>query len=357
MINVTKTHLPPLEEYTTYLEGIWKRNWVTNYGPLVQELEEKLKTYFGVQYILFVSNGTLALQLAIKAAGLTGEIITTPFSYVATTASIAWENCTPVFADIDDSTLCIDPNRVIEKITDKTTAIIATHVYGNPCNIEALEKIGKHYNLKIIYDAAHSFGVTYKDKSLLQYGDISTISFHATKLFHTIEGGAITTNDPKLAHRISQMSNFGHTGPTTFDELGINAKNSEFHAAMGLCMLPRIESLILQRKHIAGMYDKLLHWGKISKPVLSTGTNYNYAYYPVIFENESVLLQVIDALNRQEIYPRRYFYPSLSQLPYVSRQSVPVAERISPRVLCLPFYPELPEKDISAISRIINNNC
>ncbi|KIC92332.1 DegT/DnrJ/EryC1/StrS aminotransferase family protein [Flavihumibacter sp. ZG627] len=357
LINVTRTHLPPLEEYVARLEEIWSRNWVTNYGPVVQELEEKLKQYFGVKHLFYVGNGTIALQIAIKAAGLKDEIITTPFSYVATTSAIVWENCIPVYADIEANSLCIDPAKLRSKISARTSAILATHVYGNPCDTHAIEKVAKEHNLKVIYDAAHSYGVEYEGKSLLQYGDISTISFHATKLFHTIEGGAIITNDDALAEKISLMMNFGHSAPTQFDELGINGKNSEIHAAIGLCMMDRIPMLIEKRKLIFAIYDSIINWEQLRKPVIRENTLYNYSYYPVIFKDEQSLLKVQEALGAENIFPRRYFYPSLTKLPYVTEQQAPVAEDIANRVLCLPLYPELDRENISRICRIINNNC
>src|SRR5688572_25479009 len=236
MINVTKSFLPPIEEYVKYLEGIWERCHLTNHGPLVNELEEKLKTYLGVKNFFYLNNGTIAIQLAIKALDITGEVITTPFSYVATCSSIVWENAKPVFVDIDPGNFTIDATKIEAAITPRTSAILATHVYGIPCNVEEIDRIAKKHKLKVVYDAAHAFGVEYKGASLLNYGHISTLSFHATKLFHTVEGGGITTNDDELAHRIAYMRNFGHKGQEEFWGLGINGKSSEFHAAMGLCM-------------------------------------------------------------------------------------------------------------------------
>ncbi len=349
-INVTKTYLPPLEEYTAYLQGIWERGHLTNHGPLLQDLEEKLKTYLGVKHLFVVNNGTIALQIAIKALELKNEIITTPFSYVATTSSIAWENCTPVFADIDPKTLCINPDELKKKITPLTTAILATHVYGIPCNVEAVKEIAEQNNLKVIYDAAHAFGVNYKGASVLTYGDISTLSFHATKLFHTIEGGAIITNDDELAHKISYMRNFGHNGPEAFFGVGINGKTSEFNAAMGLCILPKVPELIEARKRISELYDELLKNTSLEKPQLPEKTEYNYAYYPVLFKSEEQLLEARKKLNDNLIFPRRYFYPSLNTLNYVGKQEVPVSENSSKRVLCLPIYFDLAEDDARRIA-------
>jgi dTDP-4-amino-4,6-dideoxygalactose transaminase len=237
MIPVTKPFSPPIAEYTKLLEGVWERHWFTNNGPLVNELELQLKTYLNLPHLLFLNNGTIALQIAIKALELKGDIITTPFSYVATTSSIVWEGCNPVFVDIDPQTLNIDPTKIEAAIKPNTTAILATHVYGNPCDIDAIQKIADKYKLKVIYDAAHCFGTLYKGKSVFAYGDISTTSFHSTKLFHTVEGGAVFTMNPDLLKKLSYLRNFGHEGPEHFAEVGINGKNSEFHAAMGLCNL------------------------------------------------------------------------------------------------------------------------
>ena len=357
MIPVTKSFLPPVEKYSRYLTGIWKSAHLTNNGPLLMELEEKLKKYCEAKHFIFLNNGTSALQLAIKGWELKGEIITTPFSYIATTSSIVWENCQPVFADIDSSTLNINPAKIEKLITKKTSAILATHVYGIPCNVEALEKIAKKHKLKVIYDSAHAFGVKYKDKPLVNYGDASTLSFHATKLFHTVEGGALITNDENAAHRFSYLRNFGHKGQEDFWGLGINAKNSEFHAAMGLCVLPHVADIIKKRKELSTLYDKLL-LGKettIRRPVVPANTEYNYAYYPVIFESEKILLSVRDSLNADFIYPRRYFYPSLSTVNYVKKQPVPVSEDISSRVLCLPLYYELETEQVKRICKIIRH--
>jgi len=352
-INVTKTYLPPLEEYTAYLQGIWERRHLTNNGPLLQELEEKLKIYLGVKHLFMVNNGTIALQIAIKALGLKNEIITTPFSYVATTSAIAWENCKPVFADIDSKTLCISPEEIKNKITANTSGIIATHVYGNPCNTEAIASIAREKNLKVIYDAAHAFGVRYKGTSILNYGDISTLSFHATKLFHTIEGGAIITNDDELAYKIAYMRNFGHNGPEAFDGVGINGKISEFNAAMGLCVLPKVPELIFTRKKLSQLYGQLLVGSGLESPVLTENTEYNFSYYPVLFKSEDDLLVVVEKLNKAGIFPRRYFYPSLNKLNYTGNQQSPVSEDISQRVLCLPLFHDLHEMDVERIASII----
>lgn len=353
MIPVTKPFLPPLEEYESYIQGIWQRNWLTNNGPLVNELELKLKEYLDLNHLLFVSNGTIAIQIAIKALGLKGEIITTPFSYVATTSSIAWEGCTPVFVDIDPNTLNIDANLIEAAITPNTSAILATHVYGNPCDIDAIQAIADKHRLKVIYDAAHCFGTKYKGKSIFAYGDISTTSFHATKLFHTIEGGAVFTNSPEILKKLSYLRNFGHDGPESFVEIGINAKNSEFHAAMGLCNLKYIDSILSKRKLQSEQYNQLLLNAPIHKPKIMLDAIYNHAYYPIIFESEGTLLKVVSQFNNHLIYPRRYFYPSLNTIQIYGNQHLPCSESTSKRVLCLPLYSELTHEEIHYIFRIL----
>jgi len=353
MIPVTKSFLPPLEDYVEYLKKIWDSNQLTNNGPLVKELEAKLKDYLGVKHLFFVSNGTIALQIAIKAMDLHDEVITTPFSYVATTSSLVWEGCQPVFVDIDTDTLCLDPNLIEAAITPKTTAILATHVYGIPCDVEKIQSIAEKHHLKVIYDAAHTFGVKYLGKSLVSYGDISTLSFHATKLFHTVEGGAIITNDDELAHRISYMRNFGHNGQEAFWGVGVNGKNSEFHAAMGLCNFPHIQEIITARQQIFAWYDELIEGTGLTRPMLPDKTEYNFAYYPVIFPSEEALLQAKHQLNENEIFPRRYFYPSLNQVPYLLSNCSPISEMTSKKVLCLPLYRDLSSSDIEQITSII----
>jgi dTDP-4-amino-4,6-dideoxygalactose transaminase len=353
MINVTKTYLPPLEEYVGYLERIWASNQLTNNGPLVKELEAKLKEFLGVKHLFFVSNGTIALQIAIKALGLHDEIITTPFSYVATISSIVWEGCQPVFVDIDPETLCLNPDLIEAAITPRTTAILAVHVYGHPCAVERIQAIADRHGLKVIYDAAHAFGVRYKGPSLLTHGDISTLSFHATKLFHTVEGGALVTNDDEIAHRIGYMRNFGHKGPEDFWGLGINGKNSEFHAAMGLSILPAIDTIIAERKRLSEMYDRLLSHANSLRPRSPSGTLYNYAYYPVLFRSAVELLSVRTNLNANNIFPRRYFYPSLNTLNYVPTSQMPVSESTSERVLCLPLYDSLGDENLGLITGIV----
>jgi dTDP-4-amino-4,6-dideoxygalactose transaminase len=357
-INVTKTYLPELDTYKKYLSRIWENNWITNHGELCIKLENKLKRFLRVKNLTLVSNGTAALEIAIRALDITGEIITTPFSYVATTSSIVWVGCKPVFADIDPETLNINPLQIEKLITKKTRAILATHVYGNPCDVEAIERIAKKNGLKVIYDAAHCFGVKYKGRSVLKYGDISTLSFHATKLFHTAEGGAVVTDNKKLAHKSSYLRNFGHRGQEAFWGLGINGKMSELHAAMGLCILPLVNKMIGKRKRISGIYDNLLEAkpGELTKPRQKKGTTYNYSYYPIIFRSEKALLKVRNALNKSKIFPRRYFYPSLGELNYVQKYKTPVAKAVSKKILCLPLYSELGSSGAKKIAKLILEN-
>jgi dTDP-4-amino-4,6-dideoxygalactose transaminase len=354
MINVTQTFFPPLDEYQKQLERVWKNKWLTNRGELLQELEEKLKNYLSVSNIIVMNNGTIPIQIALKLLGNGGEIITTPFSYVATTAAIVWENCTPIFVDIHPEYLTIDETKIEAAITDKTTCILATHVFGNPCNIEAIESIAKKHNLKVIYDAAHCFGVQYKGKSIFEYGDVSTCSFHATKLFHTGEGGAIFCQDEQLRKKIYYSHNFGHNGPLDFYGLGINGKISELQAAMGLAVLPYMSAILNGRENVVNYYVNNLNFNVLSSLKIRKNTLWNFSYYPIIFESEEQMLKVQKALNLQSIFPRRYFYPSLSSLNYVHKQSTPIADDIAKRILCLPLYPDLKIDVLELITKVIN---
>ena len=353
MIDITRPFLPPIEEYQEYIKQVWGRNWLTNNGPLVNELELKLKQYLNVDHMLYLNNGTVALQIAIKALALKGEIITTPFSYIATTSSIVWEGCTPTFVDINPDTLNIDVTKIEAAVTDKTSAIVATHTYGNPCDIEEIETIATKYGLKVIYDAAHCFGTLYKGRSLFDFGDISTASFHATKLFHTIEGGAVFTRNPDLLRRMAYMRNFGHNGPKDFADIGINGKNSEVHAAMGLVNLKYIDDIQQNRLKQCERYDFWMPSINVKKLSVKTNTRYNHAYYPVLFESEEALLKAVELLNGHWIYPRRYFYPSLNNLRYLERQVTPVCDDLCTRVLCLPLYHTLSTEEIDLVCRLI----
>ncbi len=354
-VNVTKTFLPPLGEFVEYLKKIWDSVWLTNQGPLLQEFEQKTSAYLGIDTLQFVANGTIGLQLALRAADvLGGEIITTPFSYVATTSSILWEGCSPVFVDIEPDSLCIDADKIEAAITSKTKAIMAVHVFGLPCNVEEIESLAHQYGLKVIYDGAHAFGARYKGRSLLDYGDISVCSFHATKLFHTVEGGCIITKDRRIARRVELMKHFGHEGDN-HQMLGINAKASELQAAMGLSYLPYIEQNIAARKQITGWYDEYLDGERVTQLKHHPDFEPNYAYFPVVFRTEQQLLNVLATLEAKNIFPRRYFYPSLNTLPYLENfQHCPISEDIALRVACLPLYLGLEKRVVADIARVIN---
>ncbi len=356
MIPVTKSFLPPIDEYIAQIQRVYDNEWLTNRGPLVLELEQKLKNYLELEEskILITNNGTIPLQIALKLIADGGEVITTPFSYVATTAAIVWENCTPVFVDIHPEYLTIDETKIEASITAKTTCILATHVFGNPCDVDAIQEIADKYNLKVIYDAAHCFGVKYKGKSIFEYGDVSTCSFHATKLFHTGEGGAIFCKDLDLFHKVFYSHNFGHNGPSDFFGVGINAKISELQAAMGLAVLPHITEILEKRKVIVENYQFLLRKFLGSEMKLRDYVDWNYSYFPIILESENELLRVIEKLNKLGIVPRRYFYPSLNNLNYVQESYVPVSEEISKRVLCLPLWDKLNKEIQSIITEIIS---
>ena len=341
MINVTQTFLPPLEEYVGYLEKIWASGQITNNGELLKELEQRLKKILGVKHLFLTANGTLALQIALRALDIKRKVITTPFSYVATTGALLWEHCEPVFVDINPRDYCIDQEKIEAAITPETEAILAVHVYGYACDVLAIEAIARRHNLKVLYDAAHTFGSSLNGRALASYGDASALSFHATKLFHTVEGGAVVTDDDELARKIRLYRAFGHIRDDYFT-LGINAKNSELHAAMGLCVLPRVPELITQRRELSTAYDELLQDLPLVRPPTSVASlERNYAYYPVLFPSEPSLLKTMGALEVAGILPRRYFYPSLNRLPYRQGESCPVAEDISARVLCLPMSHEI----------------
>lgn len=354
MIQTTKPFLPPYSEYLSYLNGIWSRDWLTNNGPLVRELELKLRKYLEIDDLVYVSNGTIALQLALKSLGLKGEIITTPFSYVATTSSIVWEGCDPVFVDIDEDSFNVDPHKIPEAIGPKTTGILATHVFGNPCDVNAIGRIAEEYQLKVIYDAAHAFGTKINGRSLFHYGDVSVTSFHATKLFHTVEGGAIFSKDPELIRRLRLMRNFGHDGPERFSGVGINGKNSEFHAAMGLCNLKYVGDLLARRRQQWVQYNEYLSDLPFMRQKIHDNCGYNCAYYPIVLRTEEEALRIANGLASQGISTRRYFYPSLSRLSYVKARSTPISDSVSSRILCLPLYHDLDANDQLNISEAIH---
>lgn len=357
MIPVTQPFLPPREELYALLDQVYDRNWLTNNGPLVKLLEEEIPKFLNYNgHFSYVNNGTIALQIAIKALGLQGEIITTPFSYVATTSSIVWEGCTPVFVDIDKASCNIDPNLIEAAITPKTSAIMATHVYGNPCDVEAIAKIAKKHSLKIIYDAAHCFGTTFKGKSIFEYGDISTTSFHATKLFHTVEGGGIFTNDKELAHKINYMRNFGHNGQEAFWGVGINGKNSEFHAAMGIANLKYASDILAKRKSQWLRYRDGLG-SQLNVLELIDEAGFNFAYFPVFFSSEADLFTKKKLLEADGINCRRYFYPSLNTLNYtVQREPFVISEKVAETVFVLPLYNDFTFEEQNRVIKILVQN-
>lgn len=356
MIPVTKTFLPPQEEYNSYVKRAWDKAWLTNRGELTIELEDKLKSYLDVSNLIITNNGTIPIQIALKLFGKGGEIITTPFSYVATSAAIVWENCTPIFVDINPEYLTIDETKIEAAITSKTTAILATHVFGNPCDVIAIEKIAKKHNLKVIYDAAHCFGVKYNDQSLFNFGNISTCSFHATKLFHTGEGGAIFCDDEKIFHQIYYSHNFGHNGPLAFHGLGINAKISELQSAMGLAVFQYMDHIISERKKVVDFYNENLNFETVRTFKIRENTKWNYSYYPLILKSEEALLEVQEALAKENIMPRRYFYPSLNTIEYTKGDKMPISESIASRILCLPLYVGIAKEDLQKIAQIINKH-
>ncbi|MCV9926878.1 DegT/DnrJ/EryC1/StrS family aminotransferase [Flavobacterium sp. LS1R49] len=354
MIPVTKTFLPPQEEYNSYVKRAWDKAWLTNRGELTLELEQKLKDYLYVSNLIITNNGTIPIQIALKLFGKGGEIITTPFSYVATSAAIVWENCKPVFVDIHPEYLTIDETKIEAAITPKTTAILATHVFGNPCHVIAIETIAKKHNLKVIYDAAHCFGVKYNNESIFNFGDVSTCSFHATKLFHTGEGGAMFCNDKETYHQLFYSHNFGHNGPLEFHGLGINAKISELQSAMGLAIFPYMEHIITERKKVTDFYNENLNFDNLKSIKIRENTEWNHSYYPLLFDSETTLLKVQEELQKKNIIPRRYFYPSLNTINYTNGDVMPISESIASRVVCLPLYVGIASADLEKIVQIIN---
>lgn len=360
MINVTKAELPLLKTYYQYLKKIWKSAWLTNNGEFVQRLEKELKKFLHIKYISLLTNGTLALQLAIRAFDLKGEIITTPFTFAATSTSILWEGCTPVFSDIDENTYNIDPLDVEDKITKKTSAILAVHVYGNPCDVEKLNMIANKYHLKLIYDAAHAFAVEYKDNSILTYGDLSTLSFHATKMFNTIEGGALVSNNKNIIDKINIMRNFGIISEENVTLPGINAKMNEFQAAMGLCNLNNLKAKIKIRQRIYEFYKKNLNNNRIKFQKL-TASNYNYGYMPIRLDSKMIRDKIFFLLIKNGIKPRKYFYPLITDLDFLkikklnSKYNIVKAKQISDGILCLPIYSTLSIGNVKKVIDIINS--
>lgn len=357
MIPVTKPYFPDIERYKSIVTRAYQNEWLTNRGILVCELEKKLQVLLNSESTpLLMNNGTIPLQIALKLLGQGGEIITTPFSYVATTSSILWEGCVPVFVDIDPEYLTIDETRIEEAITEKTTCILATHVFGNPCNVVEIDRIAEKYGLKVIYDAAHCFSVKYQGKSIFDWGDISTCSFHATKVFHTGEGGAAFVNTPGLYEAVFQCHNFGHNGPFDYARAGINGKMSELNAAMGHAVLDDFALIVNRRAEVCKLYDESLKFSpSFRKYALRPGTDWNYSYYGVIFEDAGVLQAVMNRLHELQIFPRRYFYPSLNTIGLFEKPvKMPVSEYISERILCLPVYHNLTGPEQMQIVEVIN---
>ena len=356
MINVAKTYLPDKEKYKKYIDEIYENCWVTNNGTLVQKLEKRLAEYLGVKNIILVSNGTVALEIAYRTLGLKGFVITTPFSFVATTSSLVTNQLLPIFADIEKNTFNINPKKIEKLITLNTSAILSVHVFGNACNVEEINKIASKYNLRVIYDAAHAFDVKYKEQSILNYGDISTLSFHATKLFHTIEGGALIINDDELVQKARYLINFGIKNQEEIPHLGTNAKMNEFEAAMGLCVLDDMEKIKNKRKSLIENYKKELK-GLVQFQEQNDHATENYSYFPILFKSEKELLKIQKALNSEQIFPRRYFYPSLDTLEYIEpKQECKISRDISKRILCLPVYYDLENEIQIQIITIIKRN-
>jgi dTDP-4-amino-4,6-dideoxygalactose transaminase len=361
-IYVTQPYLPPLEELTPYLEKIWDRKVLTNGGPFHQELEAALCDYLGVQHISLFANGTLALVTALQALRITGEVITTPFSFVATTHALHWNNIKPVFADIDPKTLNLNPEKIEAAITPQTTAILPVHVYGHPCNISAIQKIAENYNLKVIYDAAHAFGVQCHCGSILNHGDLSILSFHATKVFNTFEGGAIISPDAKTKKHIDHLKNFGFVDETTVVAPGINSKMSELHAAIGLLQLKHIDEAIARRREIDAFYREALEPVTGIHCIKDSGElKANYAYFPILVEPDYLLKRdkLFEKLRQNGIYARRYFYPLISNFPMYrglrssSPDNLAVATETAEKVICLPIYPTISRVDQQKIINIL----
>jgi len=358
-IYVTQPFLPPLEEFIPYLEKIWENKWLTNNGPFHQQLEQALCDYLGVEHLALFTNGTIALVTALQALRITGEVITTPFSFVATAHSLLWNGLTPVFADIDPATCNLDPEKIEQAITPHTTAIMPIHCYGTPCNVERIQQIADTYGLKVIYDAAHTFGVKYKGESILRHGDLSVLSFHATKVYNTFEGGAIVCPDAKTKQRIDYLKNFGFADEVTVMAPGINGKMSEINAAFGLLQLKHVDVAIDRRRDIDARYRHgLLNVNGISCFPVSCETERTFSYFPVLVKSGYPLSRdgLYHKLKEHSIHARRYFYPLISEmpmyrgLPSANLTNLLVAESISQQVLCLPIYPDL---EMSAVENII----
>lgn len=362
MIPVTKPYLPNRDKLNAYIDGIYDRQWLTNNGQLVQELTKRLEDYLGVENLLLVANGTLALQIAYRALGVSDatpgakpEAITTPFTFVATASSLKWDGVQPVFTDIDPNTWCLNPANIEAAITPNTRAIVPVHVFGNACDVEAIGAIAQKHNLKVIYDASHAFGVYYKGESLLKHGDAATLSFHATKLFHTGEGGAIIFKRKEDLERAQKMINFGITGPESIEELGINAKMNELQAAMGLCVLDEMEDNLKARAAVWHRYEQALSQA-LQLQAKPEALDYNYAYFPVVFQSEAQAVRVAATLKENGVLARRYFYPSLESVACLRTEAdQPVSKNIASRILCLPIFSGLSESDQEAIADFVTS--
>lgn len=364
-IYVTQPFLPPLEEFQHYLADIWETKWLTNNQKYHQMLEQALCDFLGVKYVSLFSNGTLALVTALQVLRITGEVITTPFSFVATTHALWWNNIKPVFVDIESETFNLDPNRIEASITPKVTALLPVHVYGNPCDVEALKTICDTYGLKLIYDAAHTFGVQVNGTSVVDFGDISILSFHATKVFNTFEGGAIVCQDHATKKRIDYLKNFGFAGETTVVAPGINAKMNEFQAALGLLQLKYINDVISKRKGIAERYREGLRQIKgVHFLEDLPGIRHNYAYFPIFINKDEYGKSrdcLYEELKQYNIFGRRYFYPLISDfasyrgLESATPRNLPIASRIAEQVICLPIYPTLSPEIVETINFLIRD--
>lgn len=353
MINVVKSYLPDCDRYKAYIDRIYKSGWLTNDGELVNILENRLKEYLGVDYIVLMANGTLALQVAYHLLNLKGKVATTPFTFVATTSSLMWEGLEPVFVDINKNTLNMDPNHLSQCNLSDVSCILPTHVFGNACEVEKIQEIAEYNEIPVIYDAAHAFGVRYDHESLLSKGNLAILSFHATKIFHTIEGGALILPTKELYEQAKRMINFGISN-YEIRGIGINAKMNEFSAAMGLCNLDEIDSILAERKKVYDYYMEILPKDDgFQIPVQNSKSTSNYGYFPIIFNKEQHVLELIALLNSYSIYPRRYFYPSLDMLDYTPSSTMSNSRSIAKRILCLPIYGELETKNIDRIVKCL----
>ena len=364
-INVTQPFLPPLDEFTPYLEKIWENKWLTNNGIFHQRLEQELCEYLGVQHLSLFTNGTIALVTALQTLGIKGEVITSPYSFVATSHSLLWNNLKPVFVDVDPVSMNIDPNKIEEAITARTSAILSVHCYGIPCDVDRIQRIADANGLKVIYDAAHAFGVKYRDESLLRYGDLSVLSFHTTKVFNTLEGGAIVCPDEKTKSHVDKLKNFGFVDETTVDVVGINGKMNEVQAAFGLMQLKHIDRLILRRKEIDRRYREALRdINGIKFMAEPAEVVRNYSYFPIFVSSKFSITrdELYKKLKDQGIFARRYFFPLISDMPMyqglssAARSNLPIATAAAQEVLCLPFFPDLTNEQILKIAQLIRGH-